>query len=61
VVGNVTITGRLVLFPVKLEETVGGSQHFTDQYETMKFFSNHSNINFDLESMINDVLSKITT
>ena len=58
---ELTKTGKLVLFPVKLEATVGVSQHFTDQYDTLKFFTNHSNINADLEAIINDVLSKIAT
>jgi putative ATP-dependent endonuclease of the OLD family len=56
---EVSKTDKLVLFPIKLEETVGIAQHFTDQYHTLTFFSNHSNINTDLEVIVNDVLSKI--
>lgn len=60
-ISDVTRVGKLVTFPIKLEDTVGNAQHFTDQYYALIFFSNHANINVDLESIINDVLSKITT
>jgi putative ATP-dependent endonuclease of the OLD family len=58
-ISDVTKSGKLVTFPIKLEDTVGYAQHFTDQYNTLNFFSNHSNINTDLENVINDVFNKI--
>jgi kynurenine formamidase len=56
---DVTKAGKLVVFPIKLEETVGYTPHFSDQYYTLTFFSDHANINADLEKIINEVLSKI--
>lgn len=56
---EVTKAGKLVLFPIKLESTVGVPQHFNDQYYTLTFFSNHANINANLETIITDVLTKI--
>lgn len=58
-ISEVCKSGKLVLFPIKLEETVGVTQHFTDQYHTLTFFSNHTNINPDLEAIVNDILNKI--
>lgn len=58
-ISDVTKAGKLVLFPIKLETTVGVPQHFTDQYYTLTFFSNHANINADLEAILTDVLNKI--
>lgn len=52
-------SGKLVLFPIKLEATVGINQHFTDQYHTLLFFSTHKNINSDLETIVKDVLDKL--
>lgn len=60
-ISDVTKIGKLVMFPIKLEDTVGNTQHFTDQYFALTFFSEHSNINTDLENIINDVLIKIGT
>jgi putative ATP-dependent endonuclease of OLD family len=60
-ISDVTKTGKLVTFPIKLEETVGATQHFKDQYHTLTYFSNHSNINTDLEVIIASVLTKIRT
>lgn len=58
-ISDLTKAGKLVLFPIKLETTVGVLQHFTDQCDSLTFFSNHANINADLETIINDVLTKI--
>lgn len=58
-ISDVTKAGKLVLFPIDIETTVGAPQHFKDQYYTLTFFSNHANINADLEVIITDVLNKI--
>jgi putative ATP-dependent endonuclease of the OLD family len=50
---------RIVLFPCKLEETVGRSDHFTDQYTSFMFFTNHTNINSALESIVTDTIEKL--
>lgn len=50
---------RVVLFPVKLEESVGRTEHFTDQYTTFMFFTNHANINSALEEIVIDTFKKI--
>jgi len=50
--------GKVTTFPVKLEETVGlKNNHFKDQYSALKFFTNHENINNELEKIIKDALS----
>jgi len=58
-ISTVTKTGKLVTFPIKLETTVGHPKHFSDQYYSLNFFSNHNNINQDLEDIVTDVLAKI--
>lgn len=58
-ISDVSKAGKLVTFPIKLEETIGVATHLTDQYYSMTFFSDHSNINADLEGIVVDVLSKI--
>lgn len=58
-IAEVTINGKLIAFPVKLEETVGRSKHFVDQYDTLTFFSNHLNINSDLEDIVKEVYIKL--
>lgn len=60
-ISDVTKVGKLVTFPIKLEDTVGNAQHFTDQYFALTFFSDHANINVDLENIVNDILAKIAT
>ena len=56
---DVTKVGKLVTFPIKLEDTLGLADHFVDQYYTLTFFSNHANINPALEAIVEDVLIKI--
>lgn len=58
-ISDVANSSKLVTYPIKLEETVGVTHHFNDQYYTMTFFSNHSNINTDLENIITEVLTKL--
>ncbi len=58
-ISDVTKVGKLVTFPIKLEDTVGSTQHFKDQYYTMTYFSNHNNINTNLEEIVTSVLNKI--
>jgi len=58
-ISDVIKNGKLVTFPIKLEDTVGSKQHFKDQYYTMTYFSNHNNINNDLEEIVKSVLDKI--
>lgn len=58
-IADVVKNNKLVLFPIKLEETVGVAQHFTDQYHTLTFFSDHDNINPSLEAIVTAVLNKL--
>lgn len=58
-ISSVAASGKIVTFPIKLEETVAVTQHFTDQYDSLTFFSNHANINSSLENIIKDCLSKL--
>lgn len=58
-ISSVTKVNKLVVYPIKLEETVGLTNHFSDQYDTLSFFSNHGNINNNLELIIKDVLDKV--
>jgi len=58
-IAEVTNNGKLITFPIKLEDTVGRSHHFVDQYDTLTFFSNHSNINKELEDIVKEVYTKI--
>lgn len=52
---------RTISFPVKLETTVGVEKgHFKDQYEAMVFFNKHDNINTALETIITDLINKLT-
>lgn len=58
-ISDLSKANKLVVFPIKLEETVGVGQHFKDQYDTLKFFSSHNNINSALEGIISDALVKL--
>ncbi|HOX73459.1 MAG TPA: AAA family ATPase [Candidatus Gastranaerophilales bacterium] len=58
-ISDIVKGGKLVTYPIKLEETAGVSQHFKDQYYTLAYFTNHSNINSDLERIIEDLFKKI--
>jgi len=51
---------RIVNFPIKLEETLGLSNHLKDQYDALKYFQNHENINEQLESIINMIIRKLS-
>jgi putative ATP-dependent endonuclease of OLD family len=60
---NKTITdlsrGKVVTFPVRLETTLSLSNHLKDQYEALAYFSEHTNINSALESIVKDVLEGV--
>ena len=44
---------KVVTFPLNLESTLNlPSKHFSDQYNALKFFTEHENINSDLEDII---------
>lgn len=48
-------TSRIATFPVKLEETLGITQHLSDQFEALKYFEDHSKINTALEDKVKEV------
>lgn len=50
---------KLVTFPIKLENTLNLDFHLKDQYETLKFFDNHDNINGELEGIVTLVKNKL--
>ena len=51
---------KIVNFPIKLEDTLSLAKgHFKDQYTALSYFTEHSNINNDLETIINKVIEKI--
>lgn len=50
----------VVNFPIKLENTVGVERgHFKDQYDALRFFTDHDKINPELENIINTVITKL--
>jgi len=51
---------RIVNLSIKLEETLGLSNHLKDQYDALKYFQNHENINEQLESIINMIIRKLS-
>lgn len=54
--------GKIVTFPIKLEVTLGLEKgHFADQYKALEYFSNHDNINGDLQKIIEDTLKIVST
>ena len=58
-IDKLATTTRVVTFPVKLEDILGlAKNHLKDQYEALNFFSNHTNINKDLENKIKELLGK---
>lgn len=50
--------GRVVNFPITLENTLG-TAHFQDQYTALKYFSDHTNINVYLENIVENVLQLV--
>lgn len=59
-ISDLTRSGKLVKFPIKLEETLGLSNHLKNQYFALKYLSDHNNINQGLVDIIKDVLLKIS-
>ena len=57
-IAELTKSGKIVIFPFKLEATVGKPGHFKDQYEAFQFFSDLNNINANLEGIVNSVVEK---
>jgi putative ATP-dependent endonuclease of OLD family len=52
--------GKVVNFPIKLEMTLGlPKNHLKDQYEALAYFSNHGNINANLEAIIKQTLNLV--
>lgn len=52
--------GRVVTFPINLETTLGLQRnHFKDQYESLAYFTDHFNINSDLENIIKRTLELV--
>lgn len=50
--------GRIMTFPVKLEQTLGLEKgHLKDQYDALTYFSDHSNINNALEEIVKKTLA----
>ena len=58
-IADVAKPNTIITFPIKLEDTVGMTHHFSDQYHALTFFSDANNINQALESIINDAMSKL--
>lgn len=52
-------SGNVVIFPCKMEKTLGLDKHFKDQYEAYSYFSKHENINEDYENIIKQVRTKL--
>ena len=51
---------RVVTFPVELEDPLGlVKNHFKDQYTALTYFSEHKNINSDLEGKAKELLSLV--
>ncbi|MBI2609995.1 ATP-dependent endonuclease [Candidatus Giovannonibacteria bacterium] len=51
---------KVITFPIKLENTLGLEKgHLKDQYEALSYFSDHSNINSDLENIIKQATSLV--
>lgn len=57
-IAELTKSGKIVIFPFKLEATVGKPSHFKDQYEAFQFFSDFNNINAELKGIVNSVVEK---
>ncbi|KKQ48875.1 MAG: hypothetical protein US68_C0022G0005 [Candidatus Shapirobacteria bacterium GW2011_GWE1_38_10] len=52
--------GKITTFPVKLETTLGLEKgHFKDQYDALKFFQDHNNINVELEKTVTASIKSI--
>ncbi len=50
---------KIVTFPVKLENSLGVDKgHFKDQYEALRFFTDHDNINAELEGIVTELVEK---
>ena len=52
---------KVIVFPVKLENTLNLPKgHFKDQYNALKYFSEHKNINNELENIIKEVFKLVS-
>ena len=51
--------GKVITFPIKLEKTLGLTNHLKDQYESLVYFSEHKNINSDLEAIVKQAFEKV--
>lgn len=50
-------SGKIVTFPIKLEDTLGlGERHFKDQFSALQFLTNHENLNNDIQNVIKEAL-----
>lgn len=47
--------GKIATFPVKLEKTLGITQHLSNQFEALGYFEDHSKINTALEDKVKEV------
>lgn len=51
---------NIVTFPINLEATSGvADKHFNDTFQAYSFFSNHGNINAEMEEIVNRILYKL--
>lgn len=54
---NLAGANKVIKFPIKLENSVGVEKgHFQDQYDTLKFFIDSSNINEGLVSIVREII-----
>jgi putative ATP-dependent endonuclease of OLD family len=52
--------GRIVTFPIKLENTLGLNKgHLKDQYDALAYFTDHSKINSELENIVQKIFDLI--
>jgi putative ATP-dependent endonuclease of the OLD family len=57
---DLATNSKVVTFPIKLENTLSlAKNHLKDQYEALSYFTNHTNINGDLEAIIKDLIRKL--
>ena len=59
-ISDLSISGRVYTFPIKLEDTLGLTKgHLKDQYTALGYFQDHKNINKALESIINKLIGSL--